>query len=302
MVWIVTRTDIHNAIVVTVSIYTAFAGRLDCTEIGDVTHKNSPGRHATGRTRRLSFQLSRCVANTWLHRPHTGSLWSGGFGLCRWLRTGNLTPSGNTSVLWIHFCLSKHISHAHRRTTTFRPIQPLEPDWIAPSRWCHTQEFTGRNSTGRTSRILCRLSRMDPLPGSMDCRQGVCGVVRFDFADGLKRVIQCYTATRPYFEDSFIKSCESCEQKNYRYLFFLKNIRQHLNPEVPTKHYRKERPHDLWRRSYHLRLSPTFPMFGQTNIGARLMAYPNNNVWTRVTNCFSAHERGIFVFISPVAK
>ena len=58
--------------------------------------------------------------------------------------------------------------------------------------------------------------------------------------------------------------------------FFSKNIRQHLNPEVPTKFYRKERPHDLWRRSYHLRLSPTFPMFGQTNIGARLMAYPND--------------------------
>ena len=48
-----------------------------------------------------------------------------------------------------------------------------------------------------------------------------------------------------------------------------------MNPEVPTKFYRKERPHDLWRRRYHLRLSPTFPMFGQTNIGARLMAYPN---------------------------
>ena len=26
---------------------------------------------------------------------------------------------------------------------------------------------------------------------------------------------------------------------------FSKNIRQHLNPEVPTKFYRKERPHDL---------------------------------------------------------
>ena len=47
-----------------------------------------------------------------------------------------------------------------------------------------------------------------------------------------------------------------------------------MNPEVPTKFYLKERPHDLWRRSYHLRLTPTFPMFGQTNNGARLMAYP----------------------------
>ena len=26
---------------------------------------------------------------------------------------------------------------------------------------------------------------------------------------------------------------------------FSKNTRQHLNPEVPTKFYRKERPHDL---------------------------------------------------------
>ena len=57
---------------------------------------------------------------------------------------------------------------------------------------------------------------MDPLSGSIDCRQGVCGVVRFDCADGLERVIQRYAATRPYFEDTFIKSWESCEQKNYR--------------------------------------------------------------------------------------
>ena len=49
-----------------------------------------------------------------------------------------------------------------------------------------------------------------------------------------------------------------------------------MNPEVPTKFYRKERPHDLWRRSYYLRLSPTLPIFGQSNIGARLMAYPNH--------------------------
>ena len=68
-----------------------------------VTHKNSPGRDTRGRTRRVSFRLSRCGDNTWIHRPHTGNLWSGGFGLCRWLRTGNLTSSGNTSVLWIHF-------------------------------------------------------------------------------------------------------------------------------------------------------------------------------------------------------
>ena len=103
----------------------------------------------------------------------------------------------------------------------------------------------GRNSTGRTRRILFRLFRMDPLPGSIDCRQGVCGVVRFDCADGLELVIQRYAATRPYFEDTFIKSWESCEQKNYRWLFFSKNIRQHLNPEFPIKFYRKERPHDL---------------------------------------------------------
>ena len=77
--------------------------RLHRNQIGDVTHKNSPGRNTTGRTRRVSFRLSRCGANTWLHRPHTGSLWSGGFGLCRWLSTGNLTSSGNTSVPWIHF-------------------------------------------------------------------------------------------------------------------------------------------------------------------------------------------------------
>ena len=56
---------------------------------------------------------------------------------------------------------------------------------------------------------------MDPLSGSIDCRQGVCGVVRFDCADGLEQVIQRYAATRPYFEDTFIKSRESCEQKNY---------------------------------------------------------------------------------------
>ena len=74
----------------------------------------------------------------------------------------------------------------------------------------------GWNSTDRTRRILFRLSRMDPLPGSIDCRQGVCGVVRFDCADGLELVIQRYAPTQPYFENTFIKSWESCEQKNYR--------------------------------------------------------------------------------------
>ena len=36
--------DINNAIVVNVSLYTAFAGRLDCTEIGDVTPRASHTR------------------------------------------------------------------------------------------------------------------------------------------------------------------------------------------------------------------------------------------------------------------
>ena len=69
---------------------------------------------------------------------------------------------------------------------------------------------------GRTRRILFRFARMDPLPGFIDYTQGVCGVVRFDCADGLERVIQRYAATRPYFEDTFIKSWESSAQKNYR--------------------------------------------------------------------------------------
>ena len=56
-----------------------------------------------------------------------------------------------------------------------------------------------------------------------------------------------------------------------------KNIHQHLNPEVSTKFYLKKRPHDLWR-SYALRLSPIFPRFGQPNIGARPMAYPNDTL------------------------
>ena len=75
---------------------------------------------------------------------------------------------------------------------------------------------SSRNSTCRTRRILFRLSRMDPLPVSIDCTQGVCGVVRFDCAHDLERVIQRYAATPPYFEDTFIKSWESCAQKNYR--------------------------------------------------------------------------------------
>ena len=74
----------------------------------------------------------------------------------------------------------------------------------------------GGNSTGRTRRILFRLSRTDLLPGSINCRQGVCDVVRFDWADGLELVIQHYAPTQPYFEDTFIKSWESCKQKNYR--------------------------------------------------------------------------------------
>ena len=173
--------------------------------------------------------------------------------------------------------LLKHKSHAHRITATFPAIPPFSAR-LDCTKTCDVihKNSPGRNSTCRTRRILFRLSRMDPLPASIDCRQGVCDVVRFDCADGLERVIQRYAATRPY--SAFIKSWESCEQKNYRLLFFSKNIGQHLNPEVPTKFYRKERPHDLWRRSYHLRLSPTFPMFGQTNIGARLMAYPNKMV------------------------
>ena len=120
-----------------------------------------------------------------------------------------------------------------------------------------TSDVIHKNSPGRNLTGRIRLSRMDPLPGSIDCTHRVCGVVRFDCVDGLGRVIQHYVATRPYFEDTFINSWESCSQKNYR----------------------KKRPRDLWRKSYHLRLSPTFPMFGKTNIEARLMAYPN---YTRI--------------------
>ena len=121
--------------VVNLSLYTDFAGRLDCTEIRRRRHTQEftgqgRCRDTTVRTRLVSFRLSRCGANTWLHRPHTGSLWSGGFGLCRWLRTGNWTSSGHIRTL--NTLVLKHMSHAHRRTTTFPAIPPLEPDWIAP--------------------------------------------------------------------------------------------------------------------------------------------------------------------------
>ena len=130
-------------------------------------------------------------------RTQPGSLWSGGFGLCRWLRTENLTSSGNTSVLWKYTFIQAYKPCAQNNyhvstDTAFR----ARLDCTKAGDVIH-KNSSGRNSTGRTRRILFRLSRMDPLPGSIDCRQGVCGVVRFDCADGLERVIQRYAANTP---------------------------------------------------------------------------------------------------------
>ena len=63
------------------------------------------------------------------------------------------------------------------------------PTGLHQNRWRHTQEFTGYEFDGKTRRILFWFSRVDPLPGSIDCTQGVCGVVRFDCTDGLGRLI-----------------------------------------------------------------------------------------------------------------
>ena len=155
-IWHMTRTtQVYN-----VSTDTTW-GQLNLTEIGDITHKNSPGRNTTLQSE----------STTWLHGLHTGSLWRGAFWLCRLLRTGNLTLCGTRS-----------------------------------------------------------------------------------FKDAVNQALECYAHARTTLT------------------YFSKNIRQHLNSEVPTKFFRKERLHDLWR-SYHLRLSPTSPIFGQSYTGARLMAY-----------------------------
>ena len=93
-------------------------------QFGDVTHKNSPGRNTTGRTRRVSFRLSRCGAPSTSHKE--------------FVEWGVWTENGRFNAIRQHIrtlntLLLKHISHAHRRTTTLPPIPPLEPDWIAPT-------------------------------------------------------------------------------------------------------------------------------------------------------------------------
>ena len=44
LVWIITRKDINNSIIVNASTDTAFRGRQDCIETGGVIHKTSPVR------------------------------------------------------------------------------------------------------------------------------------------------------------------------------------------------------------------------------------------------------------------
>ena len=65
-------------------------------------------------------------------------------------------------------------------------------------------------------------------------KQGVCGLVGFDCADSLERDISHYPATRPCFKDTFIEACESYSHKTYHYINYSDNIRQHVNPKVPT--------------------------------------------------------------------
>ena len=121
----------------------------------------------------LSFEDWPALSTAWLHWTHTGSLWLGGFWLCRWLRISFF------NVIW---------QYTHSLKTHLYV-------WVM-----HTEE--------------------------------------------------------PQLAISS------------------ENIPQHLNPEVSNKFYWKEQPHDLW--SYTLWLSPTFPMFGQSNIGTLLMAYHKN--------------------------
>ena len=130
-------------------IHTAFAGRNPWRH----THKNSPDRNTTGRTRRVSFRLSRCGANTWLHRPHTGSLWSCGFGLCRWLRTVNLTSSGNTSILWKHFFKAyKPFAQKNYHVSTDTAFRARLD--CTKSGDVKQNNSPGRNSTGTTRRTF----------------------------------------------------------------------------------------------------------------------------------------------------
>ena len=59
---------------------------------------------------------------------------------------------------------------------------------------------------------------------------------RMSLSNGIQKHIRA-------LKDTFIKVCETCAQKD-TVSFFLRKIRQHVNPEVPTKFYRKELPQD----------------------------------------------------------
>ena len=164
-----------------VSTDTNFRARLDYTKTGDVIHKNWPGMNSTGWIRRILFITGINPEAVLMVRDHYDHP------LCPGLQPGppSQTPAGLGQRYWSVSVVTWPQKPGVSAVGVFRALQPN-----------------------------VRLSRMDPLSGSMDCRQGVCGVVRFDSADGSE--LQRYAARRPYFEDTFIKSWESCEQKNYR--------------------------------------------------------------------------------------
>ena len=113
--------------------------------------------------------------------------------------------------------LLKHIRHAHRRTTTLPPIPPSELDWIAPK---PVTSYTRIHRVG--IRRVELVGYFFGYPEWIHCLAPSTALMEFvawcvfDCVDGLERVIQNDATTRPYFEDTFIKSWESCVQKNYR--------------------------------------------------------------------------------------
>ena len=180
---------------------TAFTGRLDCTEIGDVTHRVGIRRVELGGYLSDSPSWSHHLVPPTAHR---------GF-VAWWVRTMPMAWNGKFNVIRQHIRTLNTLLHHVSTDTAFRAwLECTKTDDVIQ------KNSPGRNSMGRTRRILFRLSRMVPLPGFINCTQGVRVVVRFDCADGLERIIQRYAATRPYSEDTFIKSWELCAQNNYR--------------------------------------------------------------------------------------
>ena len=74
----------------------------------------------------------------------------------------------------------------------------------------------GRNSTRELGEYFFGSPEWIHYLSPSTARREIVAWCVFDCVDGSERVIQRYAAPRPYFEDTVIKSWESCAQKNCR--------------------------------------------------------------------------------------